>query len=74
MIVDYVGRYENLAQDFQYVLRKLEVDATINLPHLNMSHHNEYRRYYTDETREDVRRWASRDIEMFGYEMFGYEF
>ncbi len=69
LIVDFVGRYERLEQDFASVCARLRVEA--KLPHDNASNHNDYRSYYTPATRELVARHFSRDIEFFGYEFDG---
>jgi hypothetical protein len=66
VIVDFVGRFENLEQDFNKVCNMIGVDC--QLPHVNRTVRTEYRDYYTRETREIVRSIAQPDIEMFGYE------
>jgi hypothetical protein len=68
-IVDFVGRYETLADDFAKVCAKLKIQAA--LPHANVSEHRDYRTYYTPETREFVAKKFRRDIEMFGYDFDG---
>lgn len=65
VIVDFVGRYESLAQDFAYVCQHIGISA--ELPHENRSEHASYREYYTDETRGIVERHFARDIERFNY-------
>lgn len=66
IMVDCIGRFENLEQDFRKICENRGI--TCNLPHYNKSDRKSYREYYTDETREIVRSWAQRDIEMFDYE------
>jgi chondroitin 4-sulfotransferase 11 len=66
VMVDFVGRYECLDKDFEYVARQLGRD--VRLPMINESSHREFRYYYDDETREIVRRVYARDIEAFEYE------
>ena len=39
----------------------------VEIPHLNTSQHDEYRRYYTEKTKEIIRTRFRRDIEEFGY-------
>lgn len=68
-IVDFVGRYERLAEDFARVCARIGVKA--ELPHANISEHRDYRTYYTPETRELVARQFQRDIELFGYNFDG---
>lgn len=66
LIVDYIGRYENLSQSFSEVCRIL--GAKKELPHVRRSSHGHYREYYSDETKEIVQNWFIRDIKMFGYQ------
>jgi hypothetical protein len=70
IIVDYVGRYETLTQDFDYVCRVLKIKAS--LPYLNSSKHKDYRSYYTEDTRKLVEKHFKEDIELFGYTFDGY--
>jgi hypothetical protein len=69
LIVDFVGRYETLAADFEKICARLKIQA--ELPHANVSEHRDYRTYYTPETREFVAKQFRRDIEMFGYDFDG---
>ncbi|MGD9090801.1 MAG: sulfotransferase family 2 domain-containing protein [Desulfobacterales bacterium] len=67
MIIDFVGRFENLKKDFDKICRTIGIKA--ELPHINRSRKDaDYRLYYTSETRDLVRKIAQRDIELFGYE------
>jgi len=68
-IVDFIGHYETLAEDFANVCARLKIQA--ELPHVNVSEHRDYRTYYTPETREFVAKRFQRDIEMFGYDFDG---
>ncbi len=65
MIVDFVGRYENLSKDFLQVCNVLNINAS--LPHINKSSHINYQSYYNVETRRLVEENFSEDIELFGY-------
>ena len=67
LIVDFVGRFENISGDSKKVFERLGF-KNASLPHKNSSKHKNYRTYYTDETREEVRRRYAKDIEFFGYE------
>jgi hypothetical protein len=65
VLVDFIGRYENLAADYAVVKERLSLSA--DLPHTNRSSHGSYRDYYTDETRAIVADRYARDIAHFGY-------
>jgi hypothetical protein len=66
LIVDFIGRYENFAQNAQYILDKLQL-PNIKLPHTNKSSHHHYSHYYTDATRDVVAERYARDIKFWGY-------
>jgi len=66
MLVDFVGRFEQLDVDFKVICDRIGISAS--LPKLNVSNETPYRKYYADETRELVRRTFDPDIKLFGYE------
>lgn len=63
--IDFVGRFERLAADFEVVKKALGVD--VELPHLLKSRHDSYRSYYDDTTRRMVEESYGEDLEAFGY-------
>ena len=69
LIVDFIGYYERLNEDFGKVASRLGVNVT--LPKANTSKHEDYRSYYTPALRERVAEHYRRDIELFGYEFDG---
>lgn len=71
VIVDFIGRFENLTDDFSYVCSHLGLDA--NIPYLNKSVHRSYQSYYNDQTRQLVAEYAKEDIDLFGYHFDGYQ-
>jgi Sulfotransferase family len=64
--VDYVMRFENLADDFRTVCAALDISPTI-LPQYNRSNRKHYSKYYDDELRELVGERFAAEIERFGY-------
>ena len=66
VMVDFIGRFEHLQEDFDKVVARLE-RGRIELPRLNASRHSDYADYYTAATADAVRRHYARDIEIFGY-------
>ncbi len=64
--VDYVMRFENLANDFRSVCTTLGI-PTASLPQYNRSNREHYSKYYNDELRELVRKRFASEIERFGY-------
>jgi hypothetical protein len=69
LVVDYIGHYERLDEDFEQVGRTIGIAD--RLPHLNRSQHKDYRSYYSDRTRELVGDCFKTDIELFGYTFDG---
>ena len=67
IIVDFVGRVENLQEDWDSICGRLGV-APERLPHANRTSRGDYRQYYNDRSIELVRDRFRRTIEMFGYE------
>tara|TARA_X000001036_G_scaffold440125_1_gene494669 strand:- start:7781 stop:8362 length:582 start_codon:yes stop_codon:yes gene_type:complete len=69
--LDFVGRFENLKEDFAYVAKAISLD-NLELPHAERKGHKagglHYSEYYTDKTKEDVRDLYEKDIKYFDYE------
>ncbi|MGF1567122.1 MAG: sulfotransferase family 2 domain-containing protein [Nodosilinea sp.] len=64
-LVDFVGKYENLSEDFGLICKSIKV--SVDLPYLNVSKEKPYQEYYNSKTRELVCKTFSEDIEAFGY-------
>jgi len=71
LLVDFVGRYETLAQDFQSVCQNLNLNTS--LPHVHQSKHRDYQSYYNDKTKAIVAEHFKADIELFGYTFDSYQ-
>lgn len=66
LLVDFVGRFEQIERDFDHVQQRIGVKAS--LPHLVRSEHRPYHDYYDHETRDLVARHYRCDVDAFGYE------
>jgi len=68
LIVDFIGRYEHLEEDFTEVCGRIGI-ARPDLVHKRRAtdRGRDYRDYYSDETAELVARHFKRDIERLGY-------
>ena len=65
-IIDFVGRFENMATDFDQVCKTAGIKA--KLRHLNQTKHKPYQQYYTDQTKDLVNQLYQQDLEFFGYQ------
>jgi chondroitin 4-sulfotransferase 11 len=66
IIVDFIGRFEHLQEDFDVISRHLG-RAPVELPRTNTSQHATYTEYYSPATAEMVAKRYAQDIKQFGY-------
>ncbi len=66
MIMDFVGRLENLQNDWQVVCERIDIPFTA-LPRRNATEHKHFQDYYDHQSRQLVARHWAREIDMFGY-------
>lgn len=66
-LVDFIGKMENLNEDFAKVCRKINVNM-VDLPHLNKSNDKKYQEFYNEKTKNLIYRIYKKDIELFEYE------
>jgi hypothetical protein len=68
LIVDFIGRYEHLLEDFDEACRRIGIKRP-DLPHSRKGdRQKDYRRYYSDAAAELVANHYRPDIERFGYQ------
>jgi chondroitin 4-sulfotransferase 11 len=67
LITDFIGRFENLREDFETIVQKIGLPNP-NLPHELKGNHKHYTSYYTPETWEIVRKRYQKDLELFNYD------
>ncbi|MEL0654876.1 sulfotransferase family 2 domain-containing protein [Pseudoalteromonas issachenkonii] len=75
-LVDFIGRFESIADDFSYISERITGQA-LALPHKNKtvsrfkrllpSRPRHYTDYYCDKTEQFVAQYYAQDIEMFDY-------
>jgi len=70
VLADFVGRFENLADEFGVAMKEIGVEGEIQLPHILRNKSREgrsYHEFYDDRLRKLVHERFRDDIEMFGY-------
>jgi len=70
IIIDFLGRFETLEEDFHFIARKMGVPTTLGK--MNATKHNHYSASYTPRMRSIVERVYAVDISTFGYEYKSY--
>ena len=63
--VDYIGRFENINNDFENICQRIGLEVKLNK--LNAAERNNYRDYYDDKTKTIVESMYDRDIQHFDY-------
>lgn len=70
-LVDYIGSFERLEEHYKLLVEKLKLEDNY-LPRVNVSSNpdedRDYRKLYTEETKELVRSRFELDIKMYGYQ------
>lgn len=67
-IVDFIGRFENLNEDFAYICGRIGI-AKLKLGCYNKTEYAPYKEHYTKETKEFVEENWGKDIEHFKYKL-----
>ena len=65
---NYIGKFENLDEDFAEVLQKIGIKSQIRLLKKNSTDKTIFKDYYTKESIEKVFKIYKKDFELFGYE------
>jgi len=67
LLVDFIGRYETLAEDFETICGKIGI-PTPPLPHLNRAtERRQYREYFDERAMQFIADSYAEDIARFGY-------
>jgi len=64
--INFLGRFENLHEDFTKICEKIGFERT-RLKKIGASRHSHYSEYYDEETEHIVAEQVKKDIELFGY-------
>lgn len=63
--LDYIGRFENLMEDFREICKKLNVSLT--LPHKKKGTGEDYRKVYDIESIDLIKKVYQEEIQLFNY-------
>ena len=69
--IDYIGKFENLEEDFEIILKKIGIKKILHDPNkkLNVRIHNKFNMYYEDqETLDKVNMFLKEDFDNLDYE------
>jgi len=67
ILVDFIGKYENLQEDYEEACRRIGIKPP-PLPHKRQAKNRKnYHSYYDEETAELMAQYFREDIETFGY-------
>lgn len=66
LLVDFVGKFEELDKDFDYVCKKINIEP-VKLTHRNSTSRNHYSTYYDSRTKKMISERYKKDIKFFGY-------
>lgn len=67
LLVDFVGKFENLQEDFNMICSKIPISQA-KLPFANKSKHAFYKNYYNTHTKTLIANAFKKDIETFNYD------
>ncbi|MCI5168535.1 MAG: hypothetical protein D3903_21185 [Candidatus Electrothrix sp. GM3_4] len=66
VLIDFVGRYENLSEDFHQICQIIGL-PNLELIHYGATQHKPCRELYNEEMKQIVSKHSSIDLERFGY-------
>ena len=69
-LLDYIGRFENLENDFKFIKDKLSIEQDLGHRNKNtLEKDSNYMKYYTSESIKIVNKVYQNDFKYFNYEM-----
>jgi predicted AlkP superfamily phosphohydrolase/phosphomutase len=65
--IDYLARFENIQEDYAYILKKLQLPRT-NLRKINSTNNSDYRKLYMEDSKRAVYNIYQVDINKYNYQ------
>nr|WP_321452382.1 sulfotransferase family 2 domain-containing protein [uncultured Carboxylicivirga sp.] len=66
IIIDYIGRFENLTEEINHIFKVINKDHQ-TIPVHNKSNHTHYSTYYNQDARKIINQHYNKDIKYFSY-------
>jgi hypothetical protein len=67
ILVDYIGRFENIEDDWNFICEQLGTKIKLEHRNKNNRRYKHYRDYYDDDTKKCVAEACKKDLEIFKY-------
>lgn len=67
LMIDYIGRYENLKDNWNFICNKLKIKIKIPHVHKQSRDNKNYREYYNKKTKDFVYENYKKDLKIFKY-------
>lgn len=68
MLMDFVGRFEKLQEDFDYACDQIKIPKQELPHHVKTENRTHYTEYYNEETKQIIAEKYANDIKYFNYE------
>lgn len=69
LAVSFIGKFKNLAEDFNHIISKIGLSSELQLDLYNASKRSgDYRKYYSKTTINFIEKYYEEDLNRFGYE------
>ncbi len=68
VVVDFIGRFENLQNDWKTISKKLGIEQELTHKNMNTKRTGSYTDFYTEKTKNIIGEKFKIDIEYFGYQ------
>lgn len=67
IMIDFVGKFENIEEDIKWLYQYLKVEKIDILPFLNKTEHQNYMDYYNSKTKKIIYKLYESDFKKFDY-------
>lgn len=68
ILIDFVGRYENLEVDYHKIAKRLGIDAELKHHNKSRNNHSSYRDLFDKDTKKIIEEYYEEDLNAFNYD------